>query len=227
MNAIICGRRREGKTTLGYALAKKLHGFGVACFDPRGIIKGVRVSDADELEYALSSKIYLNGPICYTSDVVTVESAFEEMCNVLFPPRFSRTNFALLVDEAGQLQSPNTSHPSLYRAVAMHPIKEIAIIQTAHRLADFHGQSKALMDELYVFQTTHPGDLRTLLDYTGDRYCLSQVKALPPHHCLHYSYFRNSSGKQSRIINSPESWYHPITADQQSIQHEEVGSDKS
>lgn len=215
MNSVICGRRKEGKSTLAYALAKKLYGEGVIIFDPRAIFSGIRIASAEELEDALQVRAWKQGPLCYTPDTVNIEDSFEELCSVLFPPHFSRTQFALVIDEAGQLQGPQYSHPALYRAVAMHPLGQIAIIQTAHRLTDFHGQSKALMDELYVFQTTHPGDLRMLLDFTGEPELSEKVKSLPPHHCLHYSYQRNEGFRQSRIINSPASWYSPITAGQE------------
>lgn len=208
MNLIVCGRRLEGKSTLSLKLARDQHR-GVVVFDPRGMFAGCRCSDAAEVAEAIQDRAWESLPIVLTPEGDTLDG-FAALCDVLFPPQFTLSDFGLVIDEAGMLQSSHSSHPALARAVAQHPHRGITIIQNTHRLPEIHGKSKALMDDLYIFKTMHPGDLATLLDFVeGDSEVIELVQGLPPHHCIHYTY-RREAGAQWELLDRPEAWYNPI-----------------
>ena len=227
MNIIIVGRREEGKSTLALYLAYQSHA-AVFVFDPRGMFDGHVVQSPEQLQQAISDKLYEDGnPIVYRFDSGNAETAFEEMADVLFPPQFTRGGFALIVDEAGELQGANQINEALKRAIAQHPTKgdfRVSIIQTSHRLPEFHGKTKALLNDLYIFQTTHPRDLQTILDYTGSEEILPIVEKLPQHHLLRYKFARQADGvAQYEVWDNPTVWYVPMSASS-SPQGEEVES---
>jgi hypothetical protein len=217
MNLLICGRREEGKTTLAMHLARQRHK-GIVVFDPRAMIQGVVVYSPDELRSAIEEKAWQRGPIVYRYDSPEHEEQFAQVTEVLFPPRFPVGGFAFIVDEAGMLQTPNSIDENLSRVIKQHPTfpprESVTIIQTSHRLSEFHGASKALMNELYIFQTTHPRDLDTLAEHTdGQTEIAEAVKALPRHHCVRYKYDRQADGQpQWEAWNDPAAWYVPTVS---------------
>ena len=134
----------------------------------------------------------------------------------LFPPSFRVGGFAFIIDEAGYLQTANQSDENLARVVKQHPTfparDAVTVIQTNHRLAEFHGTSKALMNELYIFQTTHHRDLEALEEHTGEPEMVEIVSQLPRHHCVRYLYGRQPDGvPQYEVWDDPAAWYVPTT----------------
>jgi hypothetical protein len=215
VSTLAVGRRKEGKSTLALWLAFQSHA-AVFVFDPRGMFAGHVVRSPEELQNAIKEKLYADGqPIVYRFDTGNAETAFDEMADVLFPPQFTMGGFALIVDEAGELQGANQINDALRRAVAQHPTDgdfRVTIIQTSHRLSEYHGKCKALVDELYIFRTTHPRDLQALLDYTGDESVLPIVQDLPQHHCLRYKFARQKDGvAQYEVWDNPTVWYVPMS----------------
>ena len=213
MNIICCGRREEGKTTLAMFLARKHHK-AVFAFDPRGMIDGVIVYGSDDLEDAIEAKAWNDGPIIYRFDDGDDNTAFDEMSSVLFPPNFTKGGFSVVVDEAGRIQNAHGINESFVRAIKQHPTnpprESVSIIQTNHRLAEFNGACKSLMNELYIFQTTYDLDLRTLEAHTGLVQMNEIVKNLPQHHCVRYLYGRQPNNQQYEIWNEPLVWYSDI-----------------
>lgn len=217
MNIICCGRREEGKTTLAIALAKQRHK-AVVVFDPRAMCVGVPVYGVDDLEEVIQSGEHDGAVIAYRFDDGEVDCELENLCDFLFPPRFTKGAFALVIDEAGsrKIQTYNTIHPALDRAVRQHPTQPpdyaVTVIQTSHRLADFHGASKSLMDELYIFNTSAPRDLQALEEHTQCPELVAQVRTLPKHHCIRYMYARQEGNDpQFEVWDQPDSWFLPAT----------------
>lgn len=199
------------------SLAKQRHA-GVVAFDPRGMIAGVVVYGPEELEAAIDEQAWNDGPLVYRYDTLDANGEFSAVCSVLFPARFSVGGFAFIVDEAGMLQTANGINDDLLRIVKQHPTEpleeSVTVIQTNHRLAEFHGASKALMNELFIFQTTHPRDLQALEEHTGDPQIIEVVKALPRHHCVRYLYGRQADGvAQYQVWDKPELWYVSLKGD--------------
>jgi len=212
MNINICGRREEGKTTLAMYLARQRHK-GIVVFDPRGMIQGVVVYGPDELQDAIERKAWQQGPIVYRYDGADHKEQFGQVTEILFPPRFPLGGFAFIIDEAGMMQGFNSIDENLARVVKQHPTfpanEAVTVIQTNHRLSEFNGTCKALMNELYIFQTTHPRDLDALAEHTDGQQEISEaVKALPRHCCVRYKYGRQAEGiSQWELWNDPSVWY--------------------
>jgi hypothetical protein len=127
MNILVVGRRREGKSTLALYLAEQSHK-ALIVFDPRGMFDGEVVTSGEQLKEVLQDRQEQEWkrekderPIVYRYDGSGPEGAFAGMSDVLFPPQFTRGGFALIVDEAGELQSANQINDELRRAVAQHP----------------------------------------------------------------------------------------------------------
>lgn len=210
-NIICCGRREEGKTSLAVWIAKQRH-TGIIVFDPRAMVVGVPVYGVDDLEEVIQDGTWKDHVISYRFEG-GIDAEFDNLCGFLFPPRFTKGAFCLVVDEAGSrdIQTFNSIHPALDRAVRQHPTKPpefaVTIIQTSHRLADFHGASKSLMDELYIFQTTSKNDLKALEDHTQDPELIEVVRHLPKHHCVRYLYARQEGDDpQWELWNNPKAW---------------------
>lgn len=215
MNSIVIGTRGEGKSTLALWLANQTHA-AVIVFDPRAMYGGHVVESSDELIDALDSHLYEDGePIVYQFDAEP-EVAFADMASVLFPPRSEgeRGGFALIVDEAGELQGPNTILPELRLAVARHPLEgdlRVHIIQTTHRLAEYSGKTKTVFDHLYIFRTQNPRDLSMLVDFTDSPELVDIVRNLPPHHLVHYAASRREDGRpQWELWDDPGVWFVPM-----------------
>jgi hypothetical protein len=229
VNSIVVGGREEGKSTLALYLAYCSHR-AVFVFDPRGIFHGHIVHDPEELEDAIQQQEYREGDaIVYRFDSIepdAVESAFADMCSVLFPPQFTRGGFALVVDESGELQGQNSIEPALRRAVAQHPTTgeaRVHIIQTSHRLAEFHGKVKTCLNDLYIFRTKNPRDHAALVDFTGEPELVDVVSNLPKHHLVHYKFARQADGEQFDLWADPGVWYvelQPKQADVERLQLE-------
>ena len=209
-NINIVGRRLEGKTTLAMYLAKRKYKARVA-WDPRCMLRGVLIYNVDDLQLAIDQREWEKDTLIYRPISGEVNTEFHEFCGVLFPPHFTYGGFALVVDEAGELQNAHGINPDLVRIVKQHPTSPpeqgVMIIQTNHRLAEFNNSCKALLDELYIFQTTLPGDLDTLEKHTGLAEVTPIVRTLPKHHCVRYLYGRQDVGvEQYEVWDNPEMW---------------------
>lgn len=209
MNISIHGSREEGKTTLAMAKARERHA-GIVVFDQRAMIEGVIVYGADELEMAIDENIWREGPIVFRYDSVDTDKEFAEFCSVLFPPRFTRGGFAVVIDEAGRLQSPTYCHPDLERAVKQHPTKPpremVTVIQTMHTLSESCANLRSLMDEYYIFQLTSKSDLDSVEKLRG--LPREVVENLEQHHCVHYFNKRVPEGMpQYYIVDDPAAWH--------------------
>lgn len=158
MNILVCGRIKQGKTTLAIFLAHE-YSPGVIVWDPRHMQKGfiVKPPIAENLEDAIQEKKYLEAPIIIWPSG-DLETEFEEVCSVLFnpPERFSGTpkgggGFAFVIDEAADLQKANSINDSLRIAVKQHP-RSVVVIQTTHSLQEWNRSSKDTMSALYCFR---------------------------------------------------------------------------
>lgn len=216
-NVNIVGRREEGKTTLALYLSRRYAGRVI--WDPRGMIgdrsTAVIVCTPEDLETAIREGDWRRGPIVYRQESDDVPGEFTAVCQVLFPRKFTKGGFAFIIDEAGELQNPHSIHPELLRIVKQHPTfppeESVLIIQTNHRLSEFNNSCKALMNELYIFQTTLPRDLDVIDQHTGIPEIREIVKTLPRHHCVRYIYGRQEDGvPQYEVWDNPKMWYTPL-----------------
>lgn len=221
MNKIAVGQRGEGKTTLAaYDLFQ--HHAGNVAFDPRGMIEGYIVTDPEDLDDAIREGKWIDREterprfIVYRFDTTDLAAEFEVFCEVVFPPGFPFGGFGCLVDEAGRLQTANSIHPALARAMTQHPIKppqeSITIFQTMHTLGNSWAGGRSIIDELYMFRLTSPGDIKAIVEYTGHPELVEVVENLPPHCYVKYFNSRRPEGQPEYIIvEDSDSWHVPFT----------------
>lgn len=188
-NILVCGRIKQGKTTLAIYLAHE-HSPGVIVWDPRHMQRGYIVDPplAENLEEAIREKKYKDQPIVIWPGR-DLESDFEEVCSVLFnpPERFSgdgkgNGGFAFVVDEAADLQTSNSINDSLRIVVKQHP-RSVVVIQCTHSLQEWNRSSKDTMSGLYCFRL-QGRSLKYTVDYADveDEEELTQaIKSLPEH----------------------------------------------
>jgi len=209
MNILICGRMKEGKTTLAIYLAREWSN-GIVAWDPRHRITGaVYVQDGAELEDAIQEKEWTKGMIVFRPDGLQIEEQFDEMCGVLFTPVERFDHFALVIDEAADLQSAHRISPRLSQCVRQHP-RTVLIIQTTHSLQDWHRASKDLTNAVYSFRL-RGRSLDYLVEFCdGDEQLAGQIKNLPRHHCIRINLeATEKAGEEIVVIDNPEQWYSP------------------
>lgn len=209
-NILVCGRIKQGKTTLAIFLAHE-HSPGVIVWDPRHMQQGyiVRPPIEENLEDAIQEKKYDKQPIVVWPSG-NLEEEFDEVCRVLFSPpeRFSgdgRENggFAFVVDEAADLQKSNSITDSLRIAVKQHP-RSVIVIQTTHSLQEWNRSSKDTMSHLYLFRLqgrslTYAVEYADVDDEEEFEYA---IKSLPEHTYVHVD-FESSPGAPAYEICEP------------------------
>lgn len=215
---LCCGTRREGKTTLAIHLAREWSPT-VAAWDPRGSIAKIvglgnyiEVRTPEEMRQHLTAGDYLhdeNGNTFPTPKILVYrsesEDGFQELCDVLFPPYFEgfQGGLALIVDEAGTLQSPHQIHPALNRVIGQCP-DSILVVQTTHMISEWHGKSRSCMNELFLFRQIGARNWQIVAENCGDDVA-EQCMHLKPHHLVHY-WFDRQDGIQWELWDRPEVW---------------------
>lgn len=210
-NIVINGRREEGKSTLALSILKKLHQ-GIVICDFRGDqFDGVKVYSQAELEDAIDERLWMQAPIVYICD--NGEESFGEVCEVLFPERFTKGGFGFLIDESDSngLQTHQSINPALRRVIKQHPThpprEAVTVVQTTHFLGDLHRTSKGLVNEYYVFSVTDYNSVKAVSYFCGDEVA-AIVPTLPKHHCVRYFAGRRDEGlPQFEIWDKPEIWF--------------------
>lgn len=215
MIVLVCGRIKEGKTSRALYLAHQWSQ-GVVVWEPRHRMTPadlpacyfnktiLYVQSGDELEDAISDGRFLEGPIVFWPDGLTLEQDFIEMCDVLFDPPERFNNFALIVDEAADLQSAHRITPHLQRAIKQHP-RDVLIVQTTHSLQDWHRSSRDLTSEVHTFRL-RGRSLESLIDFCdGDQELYYKIKSLPRHHAVRIN-FEAADGEMEIEDISPD-WF--------------------
>jgi hypothetical protein len=211
MNCLVCGRMKEGKTTFALYLAREWSST-VIVWDPRHMIDGaVYVSDAEELEDAIYEQEWKKGPIIFRPDGLRLSEDFDAMCQVLFTPPERFGAFALVIDEASDMQSAHKIAPHLSRCIRQHP-RTVLIVQTTHSLQDWHRASRDLTNELYCFRQVGLS-CKAVVDFCdGSRDMELVIKNLPRHHLIKVSFEASSNEDEYDLIDDPQSWFSTATS---------------
>lgn len=195
-NILVCGRMKQGKTTLAIFLAHE-HSPGVIVWDPRHMFRGyiVRPPLGENLEEAIQEKQYKEAPIVIWPGP-DLETEFTEVCSVLFDPpeRFSGDGkesggFAFVVDEAADLQKSNSILDSLRIVVKQHP-RSVVVIQCTHSLQEWNRSSKDTMSHLYCFRL-QGRSLKYVVEYADvedEKKFAEALKSLPEHYYVHVDF---------------------------------------
>jgi hypothetical protein len=209
-NILVCGRIKQGKTTLAIFLAHE-HSPGVIVWDPRHMFRGfiVRPPIEENLEDAISEKRYDSQPIVIWPSG-NLEEEFDEVCKVLFnpPERFSGNGkdnggFAFVVDEAADLQKANSITDALRIAVKQHP-RSVVVIQCTHSLQEWNRSSKDTMSHLYCFRL-QGRSLTYAVEYADvedEEELETAIRSLPEHSYVHVD-FESSPGTAEYEVCEP------------------------
>lgn len=195
-NILVCGRIKQGKTTLALMLAHEFSP-GVIVWDPRHMIRGfiVRPPIAEELEDAIKEKRFDKQPIVIWPSG-NLEDEFAEVCSVLFnpPERFSGNGkgaggFAFIVDEAADLQKAQSINDSLRVVVKQYP-RSVVVIQCTHSLQEWNRSSKDTMSHLYCFRL-QGRSLKYAVEYADiedEEELQETIRSLPEHAYVHIDF---------------------------------------
>lgn len=196
------GRKEQGKTTLGYFLA---HNYPTRIiFDPREHFNtgGTVVEEGAGIYDLLddTAEIIVKPPDHYPEH-------FEIVCDQL--REWVRENreerFALLVDEAYDIKTPEFMPPSLDWLMRKTKRDQVRIIFTAHRPVDIATDIRALSDNWLIFQSTQEHDLKIIRERCGDE-VVEQVANLKPREFINWD---DSVGKWAKFSES-NAWYMPL-----------------
>lgn len=197
---------------------------GVIIWDPRHMIDEdyVRpvwpdvqevtfVQNGDELQDAIDHNEWRKGPIVFRPNATRLREDFQEMCGVLFDPpeKYSGSGFSLVIDEAAQLQGPNSIDPHLDRAVRQHP-RSVLVVQTTHSLQDWHRASKDLMSQLYCFRQVGRS-LKAVVEFCDEDEDFEEtIRTLPQHWCVRYDFEAVQGQDTWFLLYEPRQWYKPV-----------------
>jgi len=198
MNALVFGRRQQGKSTLAFALAEEKQ-LPVAIYDINAQFRAwPEEVVSDPSDFAL--KIEDSDLVIYRPESDPWEE-FEPVADALW----ERDGYVLIVDEASQLQSPSAAHPKLDRLVRMCDAKTVHLIQTIHRPADAAVICRSLATDWYIFRTNQENDLKVIAERCGARVA-QEAASIQPHEYVHWD---DSAGIYT-VCKRPDSWFRDI-----------------
>lgn len=201
------GRRKRGKTTLAYYLARKLPQRVI--FDPRQQIglSTVRVSASHQIQDALDA---MHADARITELVVTprgdVNACFDTLCAHV--QTWIETDparpLALLVDEARFVDTTrrNAAFDWVLRCA---PYETVHVILTCHRPKDVSPDVRGVMDHWLLFRCTQEHDLAIIDEKCGADIARA-VSVLEPYQWIQWD---DGEGLAHRHLD-PRVWYTPL-----------------
>jgi hypothetical protein len=217
MNAIVMGRRRQGKSTLALRLCRTYHQT-VFVWDPNNQFSALPEStdDIQELREWIDDESLEHGVIVFRPRPGELEDDFTDLVDVIWP----LGNYALLVDEASTVQRPQLTHPKLELLMRQAPRDgavntegaslDVSVVQTSHRPADINSLCRALATDSFLFQVS----LRRDLDVIEAQHGADVAAVLPTLQQWHVCHtFQGNDGRQHYATwTEPADWYAPISA---------------
>jgi hypothetical protein len=128
------------------------------------------------------------------------EADFEALVDILWP----YDDYTLIVDEAASVQRLNWLHPKLElltRSSAMN----VGVIQTSHRITDFHPLCRNLYTDMFLFRTTQTRDLKRIGEEIDDE-LPAILPTLPQYNLVHY-WLVSGGEERISIWDHPEWWF--------------------
>lgn len=194
---LIFGRRRQGKSTLAFALARSLKNRTVI-FDPNAQFSSfTSIDNYDDLIDALVAE---QPVIRYAPLSSRPADEWPDFADIVWQFR----DYALIIDECSVIQSASYVDDKLERFLRRAP-DDVVIIQTTHRPVDTNKLSRQLATDVFCFQTRMKADLEMMRsDFSPDM--PGAVQNLPEYHVLHY--WGGRGGNYEHVIwNNPKDWY--------------------
>ena len=204
MIAMVCGKREEGKTTLGLHLSL-LWSPRVIVYDSRRQFNlGVPVSSFAEFSEALDTEagIIVYQPAGEQDEEEAVEVAREVMSRG--SEHWPNQRFTFLIDEAGEVAKFGPAVRPLKKMIKWVRLDTVQVILLCHRPTDVDPTFRSLMTDFYLFRTTGDREVEWLegVDSISDE-IISKVQTLPKHHYIHLV-----TGQEGyELVDKPESWY--------------------
>lgn len=202
MLAIIIGRRRQGKSTLAFALAKSQKRT-VIIFDPNDQfcnVPPIRLDELDEImEHTTPETVIRIVPTDPIPD-------WEHLCEILDGGNWRWGDYVLIGDECSMLMSAKLN-PSLERYARTAP-KDVRLILTTHRMNDTHVLFRSLATDWFIFHQYQERDLETTGDNMGSEVATATTN-LPDYHVLHW-WIESGGRPQWSVWDRPKDWYHDI-----------------
>lgn len=178
MLAVIIGRRRQGKSTLGLALAKHFNRT-IIVFDPNDQYGNLEIIEdlAAWMESANSESI---GRVLATNPIADFEAMVAELDGGVW----KWADYTFVIDECSVLMSPSYLHPAMERYARTSP-KDVDVICISHRIVDINTLFRSLATDWFVFKQTMERDLQSLSDEFGPQFA-TECKTLDLYQVNHH-----------------------------------------
>jgi hypothetical protein len=202
MIILVIGRRKQGKTTLAYAISLKKPTRVI--FDPRRLFKtsDVVLPDANGLYDLMDTE----------SEIIVqpwgdVKESFDKFCDEV--DLWMETNrdepLAIVVDEVRFVDTPNEDYVSFDRILRFSNPSTVDVIVTCHRPVDISTDVRAIADYWCIFKTTQEHDLRAIRERCGEEVA-NLVDSLGP---KEYVLWNDGEGVAT-VRRDKASWFVPI-----------------
>lgn len=205
MNALIFGRRRQGKSTLSLVLAAATGAQTILILDPNDQYGHVPVLHLADLAVWLRrggrlARIMPEQPV----------ADFAAVLAVLDAGRWAWADWALVVDESSYLQRPQAIDPEFERLMRQSPA-DIHLVQNTHRVVDTHNLVRALATDVFIFATHLQRDLDYLALNFGPGLA-DRAATLAPYQVIHW-WVAPGGAPAWQVWNEPQAWYYNIGRD--------------
>lgn len=208
---LLLGRRKKGKSTLAYYLARDPRFPRRLVFDPRGIFRrdgGFVATTAGELSQGVDALAEGEvGEVVYTPT--------ESLDGIAFPAFAAEIRLwtryqpdlklAIVVDELSFLESSAESEDFLW-ALKTSNDKSLYFFLTCHRPREVPVPIRAISNYWYVFQTTQEHDLDVIKKRCGSD-AAARVAKLTGYDVLCW----DDSQSHATIYDRPADWFVPLS----------------
>jgi hypothetical protein len=209
VNVCIIGRRGQGKSTLSRYLAMKKR--TVIIFDPNANFdEGYVALNITEFQEWLYSQKPAQGQCVCVFRPRTGKGLTEDFA-LMIEMLWQMEDFCLIVDEASSVQGSHALHEKLELVIRQAPRTGPGawwLIQSTHRITDFHNLSRSLSSDVFIFQTTNVRDLDMIEEQFGPA-VRETVQHLGEYQCVHCWGEKNGEQK-SEIWADPQMWFVPL-----------------
>lgn len=213
MNTLILGRRGLGKSTLAVWRGRQLSKHIIA-WSPSAqfSMADYRTTNWEDLIDFIDGA---NDDEEYLAEYIPQDD-LEADFNFVGEKLWEYGGYALVVDEANELQSPSKINDVLSRFIRRAPRREkgddeseiIDIIQTTHFPVDLHKVSFGLGDEAYIFRLTRLRDKIRIEDELGPEIAAAVDSARTPetHPPGRDVVYANIVNREFHVMENPEEW---------------------
>lgn len=222
---LILGKRRQGKSTLAFALAINRHSV-VVIFDPDRQYQHcadipMYVANVSEIPMAMNllMRAMENPSLGTTVIAVTPEKKIQDEVWNAFSDTVSQYpgGYAVIIDEAWNLQKANSINPKLQDMIRSSgnrpPIgsgsvehnEDFTLIQTSHRFADLSTNVRSVATDFYIFRSTLTHDLDAIEAAFSPHVTRADVIGLGDHQAIHVTDDHNG-GIKVTILADPRKW---------------------